>query len=374
MHAPWNARGAAPPYNAGMTKRLRISAVALATVLVLAPAMTFAAANVQRLTANGLSLTDPQIVTKLRGLFASRGRKPVAGPAAIATVLTTPPLRVQAIHVTAGALSLARLGGVSRPLTNGAPASTPTPAPASTAPAGTAPTIASIETGYFKATASEGLDVQGSNLGGNPSAKLTTTNCGNSQPALSSTDPTDWIYGLGYAVPANEPANLTLSTSAYTLNAGAFILYPSLNSQATVAVPIGDVAPFFGGDALNESPSTYATTVASHSSTNPADPTASGTDTLGYGVSLTNGWYATAQISNIHSYMDSPSEPQVSDAFRSASISQQPAGGRLETKVAWSFEGGESISYTITWTFKVGAEGARMVTSQPKKTPCTDEQ
>jgi hypothetical protein len=357
-----------------MMKRPRISAVALATVLVLAPALTFAAANVQRLTANGLAATDPQIGLKLRALFASRGRKPVAGPAAIVTVLATSPLRVQPLHVTvAGTLSGVRLGGVSRPLTNGAP--TPAPAPASTAPANTAPTIASIETGYFKSTSSEGLDVQGSNLGANPSAKLTTTNCGNSQPAFSySADPTDWIYGLGYEVPANEPANLTLSTSNYTLSSGAFTLYPSLNTEVTVAVPIGDVAPFFAGDALSEGPSTYATTVASHSSTNPADPTVSGTDTLGYGVSLTNGWQVTAQISNIHSYMDSPSEAPVSDAFRSASIVQQPTGGRLETKVAWSFEGGESISYTITWTFKVGAEGARMVTSQPKKTPCTDEQ
>jgi hypothetical protein len=352
-----------------MTKRLRFSAVALATALVFLPALTFAAANVQRLTATGLNATDPQIVPKLRALFASRGRKPVAGPAATVTVIMTPPLRVQPLHVTMASVLLRdRLTG-SRTSTSSTPTATPAPAPA-----GTAPVISGIETGYFKSAGSEGLDVQGSNLGANPAAKITTANCGNSQPALYATDAGDWYYRLAYNVPATEPANVTLSSSNYSLSLGAISLYPSLNYLATVTVPIGDVAPFFGGDALSEGPSTYATTATAHSSTNPAGPTVSGTDTLGYGVSLVNGWQATAQISNIRSYMDSSSEAPVSDAFRSASITQQPADGRLETKVAWSFQGGESISYTITWTFKVGAEGARMVTSQPKQTPCTDEQ
>jgi hypothetical protein len=353
------------PTERSHAKRPRIAAIALATALLLVPALTFGAANVQRLSVNGLSVTDPQIVQKLRDLFASRGRKPVHGPAATVTALATSPSHVQALHVSvAGALLRDRLPG-----TRTSTSSTPAPAPTSTAP-----TISGIETGYFKSAGAEGLDVQGSNLGANPAAKLTTTNCGSSQPPLYSTDPGDWYYNLGYDVPTEEPANATFSTSAYSLSSGPFMLDPSLNAQVTVAVPIGDVAPFFAGDALNEGSSTYATSVASHSSTNPADPTTSGTDTLGYGVSLTNGWQVTAQISNIHSYMDSSSEAPVSDAFRSASITQQPSAGRLETKVAWSFEGGESISYTITWTFKAGAEGARMVTTQSKQTPCSDEQ
>jgi hypothetical protein len=64
----------------------------------------------------------------------------------------------------------------------------------------------------------------------------------------------------------------------------------------------------------------------------------------------------------------------VNNEYRSATIAQQPSSGRLETKINWTYEGGESISYVVNWIFSNGAVGARVVSTMPKGTGCSDEQ
>jgi hypothetical protein len=123
--------------------------------------------------------------------------------------------------------------------------------------------------------------------------------------------------------------------------------------------PVGDVAPFFASDALGEKASSYATSATSHRSTNVHGAASSGTDTLGLSTSLLNGWTATASVTDVHSYRDSTSEAGTNDAYRSATVVQQPALGRLETKVAWKFQPGESISYHVVWTLSNGVFGAQ---------------
>jgi hypothetical protein len=112
---------------------------------------------------------------------------------------------------------------------------------------------------------------------------------------------------------------------------------------------------------------------ASRYSTDPlAASGGSGTDVLGRGVSLLNGWTATAAITSVSSYMDA--QPDGNDEFRSATIAEQPAAGRLETKVNWTFAPGESVSYTIVWTLRSsGSAGYRPLSSLPKTGACMDE-
>jgi hypothetical protein len=92
---------------------------------------------------------------------------------------------------------------------------------------------------------------------------------------------------------------------------------------------------------------------------------ASGVDELGAGVYLVNGYTATAKIVRAHSYMDAPGYSTASDAFRGATIQQQPQANRLLTKVAWSYAAGESIEYDVEWTF-TGSPMKRPLSSMPK--------
>ena len=99
----------------------------------------------------------------------------------------------------------------------------------------------------------------------------------------------------------------------------------------------------------------------------------SGEDILGRGVSLVNRATATASIISAQSYMDAVGYNQPTDSHRGASVTVQPANGRLETHVTWFYNPGESISYTIRWVVSY-PRGMRPVNSIPKSSSCTDEQ
>ena len=72
--------------------------------------------------------------------------------------------------------------------------------------------------------------------------------------------------------------------------------------------------------------------------------------------------------------LDAPGNSGTNDQFRSATVVQQPQSGRLETKVLWTYEPGESLSYDIVWQFSHGILGTRQVATQPKQTTCADEE
>jgi len=97
----------------------------------------------------------------------------------------------------------------------------------------------------------------------------------------------------------------------------------------------------------------------------------SGTDIIGRGIYLMNGYTATARIVSAHSYMDAPNYSQPDDSYRGATIAQQPQSGRLETHVAWHYAAGESIDYVIEWELK-GTYGVRPLSTMPRPGTCGD--
>ncbi len=175
---------------------------------------------------------------------------------------------------------------------------------------------------------------------------------------------------------ANYPATIQVAVQGQTSNTLSFkYLEPSKTELAETSVAPN--APHLTGDAglgLAEGTNVVYSTSADRVSIDPfATQGGSGEDILGRGVSLVNGATATASIISAQSYMDAVGYNQPTDSHRGASITVQPANGRLETRVAWFYNPGESISYTIGWVVSY-PRGMRPVNSILKTSSCTDEQ
>jgi hypothetical protein len=184
------------------------------------------------------------------------------------------------------------------------------------------------------------------------------------------------LYFYGPSVPENETAQLSTTVDGVT-STPQNLTYPvqiQTPPGQGYSVYVDYTSPYYPQpDGMGQGVSSFATS-GSHISTNFSDPTTTGTDTLGIGTNLVGNWTVTAQIFEVHSYLDAPSDNGSNDVYRSAHIVQQPTSGRLETKVAWSYEGGESISYQLAWFFSNGPMGTRQVSTMPKQTTCADEQ
>jgi hypothetical protein len=225
------------------------------------------------------------------------------------------------------------------------------------------------------------IRVEGSNLmsGGQPNVTptLSMANCAvQPLPLWTGVGETasDLLFA-GPSVPENEQAQLTTTVGAITSKAVSLTYPVQIAPQSWIIdqTYIDYLTPYYEPDPLDEGTSSFAAS-GNHLSTDYTGPSTSGTDILGIGTKLVNGWTVTAQIVDVHSYMDASSDSGSNNEYRSATISQQPSSGRLETRVSWTYEGGESISYAINWIFSKGAMGTRLVTTQPKETRCTDEQ
>jgi hypothetical protein len=315
--------------------------------------------RLQRLSAAGLRADDPQLNAHLRALASSRHGTWLRPAAKIASsrrpgsqtswsVSLVPPaelLRPDALGPRPVVTSLALIGGVivningSNLMTSGgAPAVTP--------------------------------NLSISNCGQHPLHELSGGLGGLFTPSSTA------LYFAGPGVPENETAQLSTTVDGVT-SAPQNLTYPVQilpPPGEAYSVDVDDTSPYYSQpDGMGQGASSFATS-GSHISTNFSDPTTTGTDTLGIGTSLVNGWTVTAQIGGVHSYLDAPSDDGSNDVYRSAHIVQQPTSGRLETKVAWSYEGGESISYQVVWYFSNGPMGTRQVSTMSKQTTCSDEQ
>jgi hypothetical protein len=325
------------------------------TADVITPKLTVVSPErLQRLNAAGLRADDPQLTAHLQALAASRHGALMHQSAKISGPRVTPGTETDwSVSLLPAALSR----GVSL------------------APSAVVTSLALVGGSL--------VVVKGSNLlsaGGtaNVTPNLLISNCAQRPLPLWSDfgeTPTQVSFA-GPDVPKDETAQLSTTVNGITSKA------ENLTYPAQIEAPPGNgvsdyvdyESPYFQQpDYLGQGTSSFATS-GSHISTNFSDPTTTGTDTLGIGTNVLNGWKVTAQILEVHSYMDSPGEGSSSDVYRSAKILQQPANGRLETKVAWSYEGGESISYLIAWIFSSGPVGARQVSTMPKGTLCSDEQ
>jgi hypothetical protein len=313
--------------------------------------------RLQRLGAAGLRADDPQLNAHLQALAASRHGSLLRPAAKIAFPRVTPGRQ------TTWSVTL--------------------PAPALLRPAAQGPTPVVTSLSLIGGTI---VAIKGSNLmtsGGTPDVtpNLSIANCGE-HPLRALTDsifltPTsNELYFAGPGVPENETAQLSATVNGVTTTPQS-LTYPVQIQPPPgggYSVYVDYTSPYYvQPDGMGQGPASFSTT-GSHISTNFSDPTVTGTDTLGIGTNLANGWTVTAQIAGVHSYMDAPGDDGSNDAYRSAKIVQQPTSGRLETKVAWSYEGGESISYQITWFFSNGPIGTRPVSTMPKQTTCSDEQ
>lgn len=154
---------------------------------------------------------------------------------------------------------------------------------------------------------------------------------------------------------------------------GIFRSFQSAN-QLTSNVAVASIPPSITSDpALTSSGVSALGMPVSRVSVNPSDPTVSGTDVFGVGTTLLNGFTAQASIVQSVSQLDVNNNHPASDAYRGATVSTQPQQGRLETRVAWFYSGGESLAYTLRWTL-TGPLGYRPLSSMPKEGFCTDEQ
>jgi hypothetical protein len=325
---------------------------------------TVSADRIARLAGVGLRIDDPQLSSKLAALAIARHKRPSVVPVKIPSL--------SSLHVTTSVFPLAgAAASIAAQKTNDPKA---------------APVITGVSIVHGM-----NLTLKGSNLAdgqkyGTPALSL--GNCdvpqpmplfgGQPPPAQNSKGPVTFFAPI--VVPTAEGGTLTISLDGLTSNQSFFTYNPiiatsSNDGELSVGVAVDDVAPYYVlPDVLNQTTSSFATST-DHLSKTFSGPNVTGTDTLGIGTSLLNGWKVTASITNVHSYLDAPGNDGSNDVFRSATVSQQPAIGRLETKVSWKMQPGESMSYEMTWLFTNGVVGARMATTLAKSSSCPiDEQ
>lgn len=336
------------------------------------PTPSPSSAGVERLRRNGLRPDDPQLVERLAELAKSR-RRPPASTAKVRFDVTN--VKFPKVSVFKNALPLAQ--------------------PNATLPSGMGtvfngvhakPAIQQVQIGNL--FGAPYLDITGANLIAGTSYASTTVSadigpCGQRLlPVLtgSNLNPKPGAVTVGGVFVAKDtPAAVTVTVAGVSSDPIAFT-YPAVSLAgspffATATLSISDSAPFMAGDGGLGLPKTAfsPTTTADRISTNISGAPGSGTDTIGYGINLVNGWTATATVKNVHSMLDAPANDGSNDQFRSAVVVQQPQSGRFETKIAWKYQAGESISYDIVWQFNNGIAGTRQVATQAKQTTCTDE-
>ncbi|HMF91347.1 MAG TPA: hypothetical protein VKL40_11945 [Candidatus Angelobacter sp.] len=180
------------------------------------------------------------------------------------------------------------------------------------------------------------------------------------------------------SVPGNHPQPGLLTVRVHTNVSNSLQLTKVIPSQqiATASLAIAATAPHISGDGgIGLQPSHLALAGngdrVSTAPENQGGQGGSGTDTIGRGVFLMNGYTATARIVSAHSYMDAPNDYQPDSTYRGATIVQQPQNGRLETKVAWHYAAGESLDYVIEWELK-GTYGVRPLSTMPRSGTCGD--
>jgi len=155
---------------------------------------------------------------------------------------------------------------------------------------------------------------------------------------------------LAKVIPSRQTATAAL---------GILAIDPHLSGDGGIGLQASHLALAGNGDRVSTAPE------------NQGGHGGSGTDIIGRGIYLMNGYTATARIVSAHSYMDAPNYSQPDDSYRGATIAQQPQSGRLETHVAWHYAAGESIDYVIEWELK-GTYGVRPLSTMPRPGTCGD--
>lgn len=313
--------------------------------------------RVARLQAVGLAPGDPQLQSKLtvlakRRLQVSRQARRDFSLAAL-----------QRAHLTAGKPTGAVKITGSRPIVFGNGASTQ-------------PAITGV-TGKL-------LDwpvLAGQNLAGkNVSVVITVAGCPNPMTTGEyEGSATEIIFQTPTTGFDGTPRSATLQAvvdghSSNTIPATYTGWVTNWNPQSMVAADLPHLSNN-DGMSLTEGTSVLYSTPGPRISTDPfAAQGGKGDDILGRGVFVLNGWTASAKIVSAQSYMDAPNYTTPADANRGATITVAPQNGRLETHVSWFYNPGESISYTVQWTF-VGPLGPRPLSTMPMQNPaCVREQ
>lgn len=319
-----------------------------------------------RLKAAGLDPGDPQLARKLQALAASkrfhaRGRVP--SPTSFASKTTTFQIHLPPVPRPSGAPFVP--GSVAMRVPPQAPFN-----------------VQSVSTTFGPGT--NAIKIVGTGLAVT-SAILKIDGCGTTQipvPSANATMPNSNEIDF-----KNLPYVTHDADSNLALMAGSVVMSSIPIRYAAVITPSGSPT-MFENDQVSSAPSLmnsatlqalagseFASTVPGpRMSTDPAAAATTGTDILRHGVALLNGWTAASGIIAVSSYLDGPDSQLVNDVFRSATVTQGPQGGRLDTKVAWMYEGGESVEYEIIFSFRGGTYGTRYDSDMPKQTSCADEQ
>jgi len=318
------------------------------------------AAIIARLKTAGFNPNDPALSTKLADFAAKQLRveRLHFSEVRLRVAKATVPIAEMAAHLPPGGVTKLHL---------------PPPQPA--------PVLASATTAHF----GDELWVHGQNLRSTDQSAATYTldlgACGKYSGSMSwsradkngTATSAEWWTPVSHA---SYPATIQVAVQGQTSNTLSF-KYLQTSKTEWAETSVASNAPHLTGDAglgLAEGTNVVYSTSADRVSTDPfATQGGSGEDILGRGVSLVNGATATASIISAQSYMDAVGYNQPTDSHRGASVTVQPANGRLETRVTWFYNPGESISYTIRWVVSY-PRGMRPVNSIPKSSSCTDEQ
>ena len=351
---------------------------------------------VARLKANGLNPNDPNLTAELKALAVLRLR--AYRPPSLHRSLTTwsgsfPGLSLAALNAQAkGHWSRSAAGGVGS-----AQRYYLTPPPVAAVSPGINPGILAkfphvTSIVYSMPPGEAAVVVNGSNLkptdASLPSLAVDTGTCGvwkfsaDSSSNISDSAISNIVLKGGWAVDQDPKAvNGTLTVSGVDSNTVSFTV-PRAWLFGDTWVSIGALAPRLSQDdqlgylpGLAEGTNVVYSSNADRISYDPFHGSeVTGQDSIARGISYVNGGWVEAKVESAHSYQDAPNYTVPDDANRGATIVMQPgANGRMETRVAWHYLPGESISYTVR--FRVhGFAYMRPLTIMQLEGFCTTEQ
>lgn len=344
--------------------RLRLLSLAIAIVPFVAivpsrdacaadqPAVVLSPRRVERLRANGLNPNDPQLRERLAALARTR-RRPAASGVPVLSDAAKQRLQLRAFPPRPVAIAPLPTGSKLPP-----------------------PVLGNVEWSVGSAYLSGSALLDGTSLGKTTIA-FDMGSCGSSTTTPQASSESTYLFFTPPPSIGPRTAKLWVTVDGVASNVFSQPLPTIVLGDLPVHFITGsvaDAAPFFSAPAGMPASSYRTSLQSTHVSVDPTAASTQGDDVIGYGVKVVNGWTATASIANVHSYQDASGNGGTNDDFRSARITQQPESGRLETRVHWQFEAGESISYDVVWAFSSGPYYARYIDTMPKQTTCSEEQ
>jgi hypothetical protein len=183
---------------------------------------------------------------------------------------------------------------------------------------------------------------------------------------LDDSSDTAWMMPLG-ASP--HPGTLTFTYAGYVAQYNLTFTEAQLNSELHT-LTVGPAPPLLpAANDMGLVAAAFALASPTQTRFNGGATPMQGTDIIGVGVPLGAGYSVTAQVVTAHSVADIGGDSSPDNQYRGAIATIQPGANRFETVIQWHIGPGDSLQYTVQWTF-TGPLGQRPLLTMPLRGPC----